>query len=158
MQNGTFIDQHIFMKNNMKKVLLALLFVASGISLNAQTADADGIKFFSGSFEEAKKEAAAKKKLIFMDAYTVWCGPCKALSYTTFKEKAVGEYFYKNFINVKMDMEKGEGPALAQKYGVRAYPTLLFIDKDGKQVHMSLGYIPAAGLLEEGKKALALAK
>ncbi len=147
------------MKNtHMKKILFVFLFIASGIGLNAQTADAEGISFFTGSFEEAKKEAASKKKLIFMDAYTVWCGPCKALSNTTFKDKAVGEYFNKNFINVKMDMEKGEGPGLAQKYGVRAYPTLLFIDKDGKQVHVSLGYIPAASLIEEGKKALALAK
>lgn len=142
----------------MKKLLFAFLFVASGAGLQAQATGQEGIRFFNGSFEDARKEAAAKKKLIFMDAYTVWCGPCKALSNTTFKDKAVGEYFNKNFVNIKVDMEKGDGPGLAQKYGVRAYPTLLFIDKDGKQVHVSLGYIPAASLIEEGKKALALAR
>ncbi len=147
----------------MKSVLSLLLIAIFSIPASAQQlaknqAQNDGISFFTGSFEEAKKAASAQNKIIFMDAFTVWCGPCKVLSNTTFKDKSVGEFFNKNFINIKVDMEKGEGPQLAMKYGVRAYPTLLFIDKNGKQVHSVLGLIPAEVLLKEGRVALALNK
>ena len=40
-------------------------------------------------------------------------------------------------------MEKGEGPGLARRYSVMAYPTYLFVDGNGDIVHKALGYIPA---------------
>jgi tetratricopeptide (TPR) repeat protein len=52
-----------------------------------------------------------------------------------FTEKAVGEYFSKNFISVKLDMEKGEGKDIAVKYNVNAFPTYLFFDDEGSLVH-----------------------
>ncbi len=115
---------------------------------------ADGIKFHKGDWSSALAAAKAQDKLIFMDAYTTWCGPCKMMSRDVFPNKAVGEFFNKNFINVKMDMEKGEGKTLAQKYRVNAYPTLLFIDGDGKIVHVDKGMKPADRFLKLGKFAL----
>lgn len=148
----------------MKKYLF--VFIAALFSLSAiaqknsktSTVEVDGIKFFNGTFEKALEEAAKQKKIIFMDAYTTWCGPCKMLSAKTFPDKAVGEFFNKHFINVKMDMEKGEGPNLAMKYDVKAYPTLLFIDKSGKKLHVKLGFVTPEVLIEEGKKVIDLIK
>jgi hypothetical protein len=60
----------------------------------------------------------------------------------------VGAVYNERFINAKIDMEKGEGPALAQRYGVAAYPTYLFVDGNGDIVHKGLGYIPAQKFLE----------
>jgi len=149
----------------MKKSLFIFLAVIMSANIFAQKGtkatsepNVKGINFQSISFDEAKKIAASQKKLIFMDAYTVWCGPCKALSNGPFKDDAVGEFFNKNFVNLKVDMEKGEGVQLAAKYSIRAYPTLLFINKNGDKVHVALGYMEASRLIEEGKKALALAK
>lgn len=99
----------------------------------------EGIKFLDISFEEALKKAKKEKKLVFVDAYAVWCGPCKWMEANTFQEKEVGDAFNKKFINLKIDMEKGAGPELARKYNVRAYPTLLLIDGDGNVVKRILG-------------------
>ncbi|MBK8496615.1 MAG: thioredoxin fold domain-containing protein [Chitinophagaceae bacterium] len=69
----------------------------------------------------------------------------------TFPDKAVGEFFNENFINIALDMEKGDGPAIARQYQVNAYPTLIFADGDGNMVTYTKGYIDAKQLLEFGK-------
>lgn len=99
-----------------------------------------GIAFKGITLEKAKKEALKSGKLIFIDAYTDWCGPCKRMAATSFKDEAVGDLFNKNFINVKIEMEKSpEGPDVARKYGVKAYPTLLIIDGTGRVVKQTIG-------------------
>jgi len=149
----------------MRKIVFALsLFILSGLAVNAQTTAAPAahtdytFNFYTGTFDQALKEAVKKKKIVFVDAYTSWCGPCKMMNNSTFKDKAAGEYFNANLISMKIDMEKEEGPAFAMKYGVRAYPTLLFINPKGEVVHKVLGYRDGAVLMEEAKKALALSK
>lgn len=99
-----------------------------------------GISFDSMTFEKAKKEAEKSGKLIFIDAYTDWCGPCKRMAATSFVDPAVGDVFNKNFINLKIEMEKDpEGPEIARLYGVKAYPTLLIVDGSGKLIKQSMG-------------------
>lgn len=112
------------------------------------------IEFFHGTWDEAVALAHKKNKVIFVDAYTDWCGPCKMMTAQTFTDPQLGAFFNENFINVKLDMEKGEGPAFARTYGVNAYPTLLFIGSSDKQVvHRVLGFRPAEAFLGEGKIA-----
>lgn len=91
-----------------------------------------------------------------MDCYTVWCGPCKGLSENIFPQEKVGEFFNANFINVKYDMEKGDGKMLNEKYkeNIIGYPTLLLIDADGKVVHQMAGYQEADALVNGMKAAL----
>lgn len=113
-----------------------------------------GIKFFHGSYEEALAESKSQGKLIFVDAYAEWCGPCKQMAATVFKEEAVGDFYNQNFINMKIDMEKGEGPALARKYGVRAYPTFFFLDENGEIVAKAIGGRRTAQFLQLGENAL----
>jgi thioredoxin-related protein len=121
----------------------------------ANFAYAQGISFESHDTKWADILAKAKSenKVIFMDAYTTWCGPCKKMSADIFPQKEVGDYFNKQFINVKMDMEKGEGLNLARKYQIRAYPTYLFIDGNGELVHKSLGMMPAPDFVKVGESA-----
>lgn len=111
----------------------------------------DGIQFNESSWADVLKKAKAEKRLIFLDAYASWCGPCKMLQKNVFTQKEVGDYFNKRFINVKMDMEKGEGPMVAQRYPLEAYPTLLFIDGSGKVVKKVIGYQSPQDLLNIGK-------
>lgn len=115
-----------------------------------------GIQFFQGTFEDAKQLAKKENKLIFMDAYASWCGPCKLMTRKTFTREEVGLFFNKNFINLKIDMEKGEGPQLARKFGVRAYPTLIFINSRAEEVAKTVGYHSKTALLEVGKQVVSL--
>jgi len=110
-----------------------------------------GIQFVEANWEKAIAEAKKQKKMIFIDAYTSWCGPCRMLKQNTFTDKAAGDFFNKHFINIALDMEKGDGIAFAQKYQIAAYPTLLIMDADQKSVSMSEGYINPAQLIEFGK-------
>lgn len=120
---------------------------------NAATAD-QGIKFIEENWSKALSEAKKQNKLIFLDAYTSWCGPCKMLKKNTFPNKAAGELFNKNFINIALDMEKGDGPAIAEKYNVTAYPTLIITDADGNIITYTRGYVEAPQLIEFGKYGL----
>lgn len=110
-----------------------------------------GITFFEGTFNQALAQADKDKKLVFLDIYAVWCGPCKRLKATTFKDQAVGEYFNKRFVSIAIDGEKGEGPALAQKLQLTAYPTLYVLDSKGTVVRKIVGYRTAEQLLAEMK-------
>ncbi len=102
-----------------------------------QTAtQAQGIEFVHDKpFQEVLDMAKAQNRLVFMDCYTTWCGPCKRLSSMVFPDSAVGAYYNENFVNTKFDMEKGEGVTLSSKYGIRAYPTLLWLDGEGNVKH-----------------------
>ncbi|MBK8489805.1 MAG: thioredoxin fold domain-containing protein [Saprospirales bacterium] len=129
-------------------ILLLPIFLLVQQELNAQ-----GIQFNDSSWEAILEKASSEGKIIFMDAYAEWCGPCKMMSKNVFTDGSVGSYFNQHFINVKMDMEHGEGVALAQKYEVRAYPTLLFIDGDGELVHRAVGYHASDAFLDLGAVA-----
>jgi thioredoxin 1 len=122
----------------MKKIaFLSFLVALISFSTIAQS----GIKFEEDAWALVVSKAKEENKLIFLDAYTEWCGPCKMLQERVFPDADLGKYFGENFLSTKVDMEKGEGPALAKKYAVRAYPTLLFIDPNTQQVvHKVLGY------------------
>lgn len=94
----------------------------------------------NSTLEKLKAKAKKEKKLIFIDAYTTWCGPCTWISANIFTDKDVAAYYNKNFINAKFDMEdEGEGTKIGSLYKVMCYPNLLFIDADGKLVHRTAG-------------------
>jgi thiol:disulfide interchange protein len=125
----------------------------SGRSLPGKSVSAkeEGIQFTDVSWKDVLKKAKAEKKVIFLDAYASWCGPCKMLQKKVFTQRAVGELYNSKFINVKMDMEKGEGPALSEVYPLEAYPTLLYINGDGRVIRKVVGAIPAEELIAVGR-------
>lgn len=112
-----------------------------------------GVQFEHITWTEALAKAKAENKLVFVDAFTTWCGPCKMLSSKTFPDSSVGAFFNKNFINLKIDMEKGEGIQLAQQYAVQVYPTLLFVHPDGQMAHRAAGYYQPAEIITLGQTA-----
>jgi len=132
--------------------VLTMAFVVeksdSSVTVNTPIQSESGIRFKNVSLERAKELAAETDKLIFIDAYTSWCGPCKRMAATSFKDDEVGEIFNDKFVNLKIDMEKdADGPEVAKLYKVRAYPTLLIIDSKGKLVKSSVGFMTSAQLL-----------
>jgi len=138
-------------------LVTVLFFLLCPFNGNAQkTGDkkSNQINFIENSWGEALKQAAAKKKYIFVDAYATWCGPCKMLKATTFKNKDVIAFYNSNFINVAMDMEKGQGPELAAQWGLRAYPTLIIFNAQGKPVYGTVGFIKPDDLIKFGVQGL----
>lgn len=135
----------------MKKLVGFLLIAFVGISLaftSNTSNDEEGIDFQSITVKEAMEQAKESGQLIFIDCYTSWCGPCKRMAATAFKDEEVATVFNEQFINIKVEMEKdAEGPELARKYSVQGYPTLLVIDGNGKVVKKIVGGQTADGLL-----------
>ena len=131
---------------NMKKMfgLLALSLVTMAFMHSKRLIPMEeevGIRFTHITLAEAKAQAIKNEQYIFIDAYTSWCGPCKQMAATSFKSEKVGALFNKKFINLKIDVEKdADGPQLARSYNVRAYPTLLIIDSEGKLIKSILGF------------------
>lgn len=127
--------------------LLVCLLIAS--SSYAQK----DIAFRNVPLEEAKRAAAKENKLIFIDCYTSWCGPCKWMEKNAFTDPAVYNYYNATFINLKIDMEKGEGPDVRKAYKVQSYPTYLFLNSKGEIVHRSGSRMEPTAFLETGKTA-----
>jgi thiol-disulfide isomerase/thioredoxin len=137
----------------MKKILASLTFSLLTFSL-LTSLSAQGIEFFQGTWAEAQEKAKSEEKLIFVDAFASWCGPCKRMAANVFPQEKVGSFFNANFVNLKIDMEKPENSEFAGKYPVSAYPTLLFIDANGKIVQKAVGAKDADQLLEFAQKVL----
>lgn len=113
-----------------------------------------GIHFIENDWALALKNAKAQNKLVFLDIYATWCGPCKMLKQYTFSDKAVGDFFDKNFISISVDGEKGVGPDLAKQYQIEGYPTMVVADATGKPVLITAGYIDSKVLMQFVNEAL----
>ena len=132
---------------NRIATLLLLLVPAFGF--------ATGIEFYHGTWDEALARAQAEEKLIFVDAYASWCGPCKRMAKNVFPQQEVGDFFNNNFIAMKYDMEKPESKDFRKTHSVRAYPTLLFINGKNEVVAQAVGGKSADQLIAAGQMALA---
>lgn len=133
-------------------VLISLLFI--GLKSDTTSVVEEGIVFEHVDFKEAQELAKSQNKLIFMDAYTTWCGPCKLMAKTVFTEKEVGDFYNSNFINIKVDMETSEGMFLGKQYKVEGYPTFLYINSKGEVVHRTIGASDKNAFLANGKQAV----
>lgn len=139
----------------MKRRLLTLTLALG--TLFGATAQNRSINFKQeGTFNDRLNEASKSNKLIFFDAYTSWCVPCKVLAKDVFTVDSVADYFNTNFINVGYDMEKGEGIELKKRFAsdITAYPTLLFINGKGEVVHKIVGAPTAKEFIALAKPAL----
>ncbi|MPR33432.1 thioredoxin family protein [Salmonirosea aquatica] len=126
---------------------IILLILGTGFTAFGQ------IDFEKASWEKIKAKAKAEKKLIFVDVYTTWCGPCKMLDSQVFSDRETGRRMNAFFVSYKADAES-QGRALAVKYGVNAFPTGLFMDADGNLVHSFIGFRPVPEFIVEANQAM----
>lgn len=129
-------------------ILLTALFVGP-------TVYAQGIEFQAKSYAEVLEMAKEQQKLVFIDVYTSWCGPCKHMAKEIFTQQKAGDFFNAHFLNLKLDAEKdADGKTVAARFGVNAYPTMLFVDGNGELVYRLLGGKSIDEFVAEGQKAL----
>lgn len=112
------------------------------------------IDFETITYEQALDQSKDEFKLIFVDAYASWCGPCKRMARDVFPDEKVSEFYNKHFINLKIDMEKGQGPKLAKEFKITSYPTFLFINQKGEIIHSAKGGRSIEQFIELAKTAL----
>ncbi len=118
--------------------------------------------FVSSSFDDACAKAKTEGKLVFVDFYTTWCAPCKIMDKTTFTDETVIKWLGENTIPLKIDAEKEV--ALATKYRIDSYPSLLFVKPDGEVagllsgVHAPEEFLAEANAIKSGKSPIERAK
>ncbi len=138
-------------------ISLVLLLISARGEVSAQNKEkmllGKEISFSDGKWEDILSKAKKNSKYIFVDAYAVWCGPCKLLKSKTFKEQQAATYFNNNFINYTIDTDKDEGTLFAEKWDVTTYPTLLFFSPEGKLLLKQVGFVNGDKLIELGKQA-----
>ena len=134
------------------RVFIVLIWCFWFVGVDAQNRS---IVFREGNWEKILKQAKNEKKLIFVDCYTSWCGPCKMLAKNVFTQDKVADFYNTEFVCVKMDMEKGEGPVILNTYKINAFPTLLFVNGEGGEVYRIVVSKKEAELLQVGADALA---
>jgi len=128
----------------MKKIAVGL--VACWALLQAGAAESQWMTDLSKAQAKAKQE----KKLVLMDFNgSDWCPPCKALRKNVLSSEAFLEYAKKNLVPVDVDFPrhtsqaedlKKANEALSEKFSVRAFPTIVVLDSDGKQLKKTEGY------------------
>ncbi len=147
----------IIMKKTLVSALMGLLAFQVSAAEGSWTTD------FPAAQEKAKKE----DRLVLMDfTGSDWCGWCKKLDKDVFSTTDFQDYAKKNLILVEVDFPskkkqsddlKKANQALKEKYAVRGFPTIVLLDKEGKEVWKQVGYLaggPEAfiGKIEEAKK------
>ena len=136
----------------MKKLALTIMAMAMTVAVMAQ-----GMVFEpeGTTLEQAAAKAKAENKLVFMDCYTQWCGPCKKMAKDVFTQEMVGAYMNPKFVNIKVDMESDYGTPLAKKLQITAYPTFVIFNGDAKEVGRFLGSSDGVKFIENvGKNSM----
>lgn len=112
------------------------------------------IRFENRTWKAILEKAKKEHKMIFLDCYTSWCGPCKWMEKQVFSNDTVAGFFNASFICAKIDMEKDEGFELAKKYAISTYPSFLYLSASGEVIHRTCGTSPATLFLQDAKDAL----
>jgi thioredoxin-related protein len=148
-------------------IRLLLVAVAILVFTNLLAQNNNGINFISESnWDEVKVRAKKENKYIFIDCFTTWCGPCKKMDKEVYANDSVGNYFNKNFIALKIQMDSTKNDSkeiqawhpfaesLQKTYEIKSFPTFLFFSPDGIIVHRAIAYYPVKSFIKLSKDAL----
>ena len=121
------------MKNIL--LLLALGLLSCNTTKTTVSKKTVGVNWVQNeTLSETIDQAVEEDKLVLIDFYATWCAPCKMMDQNVFSDKELGDYLNANFVNLKINAEKGNGPSLAFLYGVASYPTYIFVDENGREL------------------------
>jgi len=146
----------------MKKLFLIFLllpFIGS--------AQVKGTHFEHGlSWQQVKEKARKENKYLLVDCFTTWCGPCKYMASTIFPQEKVGEFFNKNFVNVKVQFDQTKNDSeevkswytdaqtMSKEFKINAYPTFLIFSPQGELLHRIVGGGEADEFIARAQMAL----
>ncbi len=149
------------MKNKLIPFLLILMTFLSSATLLGQVDKKSKSDIQWMTWSEVEEALKKEKRKVLVDVYTDWCGYCKKMDKTTFKDKNVVEYINENFYAVKFNAEEKETITLdGKKYkyvksgkrgynqlaadllkGKMSYPTIVFLNPDLSLIQPIPGYL-----------------
>lgn len=132
----------------MKRLTILFCLMMAVWDLSAQ-----GVHFAEYSFDEAKRLALQEEKMIFVDVYTTWCGPCRRMSREVFVDEAVASYFNDHYICLKLDAEHERRHGFFELYTPSAYPSFYWLTSQGELLDSRSGFMDATALLEAARHA-----
>lgn len=132
--------------------VLVLVVTATLLGWTADRVRGEGA-FFTGTFDEALAEAKARDRVVMVDFYTTWCGPCKLLDRYTWPDTEVQAWLKKNTVAMKVDADRNR--PLAARYRIRSYPTMVFIAPDGREIDRTVGFQQPRPFLANAARILA---
>jgi thiol:disulfide interchange protein len=149
--------------NKAVYIIIAFVFVLMTSSCRTNKVLSANVKtdmnfVMSTDMDAIIKMAKDQNKLIFMDFYADWCLPCRIMDDEVFSDPEIQDYLDEHYISVKVEADKGEGYMLATRYLVEGYPTLLFLDDNGKELTRKLGAAFHRELYELSNEALSFKK
>jgi len=103
-------------------------------------------------FKTAKARAASEHKPVMLMLTATWCGWCKKLEADTLEDSWV-KHFLANVVVVQAFEDKGADTKVHEQFGANGYPTLIFLDSTGKEMHRIVGYKQSVPFLSECVKA-----
>ncbi len=109
-------------------------------------------------FEQILFSAKKKHKLVFVDMYATWCGPCKYMDLNVFNKPEIAQKLNKEFVNYKVDVDSFDGSRLRKKFRVDSFPTYLIINENGVVIHRLEGIFTPPVLMDEADFAIAESK
>lgn len=121
-------------------VLPVLVALAASAALAAEEGGIPWTDDVKKAFAAAKQEG----KPVLLDTWAVWCAPCKLMDQTTYKDKTVVEAALR-FVPLKVDADVHK--TIIQRYQIDAFPTVLFLDGEGREITRLLGFVDAKKLL-----------
>ena len=137
------------MKSLCSLTLLASLLISS-LHMSAQKK----LDFDESGYQSVLARSKKEKKPIFYMMYATWCAHCNKMKSEVFTDTLVINFMNKNFVCAWQDVEKGEGDFFRKKFGIRFYPTFLFLNEDGKELYNTSGEFTAATFVVEAQNSL----
>ncbi len=142
-------------------IMLATMVWSPNVSVDTAIAPQGGVEWLT--WEQAMEKSKTEKRKIFVDVYTEWCGWCRKMEASTFKDPVIANYINNNFYAVKFDAEQKESIEFNGKEykfvksgkrgyhelaawmtnGKLGYPTVVFINENQKVIQPIPGYLPA---------------
>ncbi|MBC3540540.1 thioredoxin family protein [Rufibacter sediminis] len=134
---------------------ISLVLLLFGCLFQVQAQKKPGIAFLAASsWEKVLAKAKQERKAVFLYVSTPGCRHCAHMEKDIFPMPEVARFYNATFVSHKINIEdKAQGEALAKQYGITAYPTYLYLSKDGELLHQSGGSKPAAEFILDGKNA-----
>lgn len=136
-------------------LVIAILIFCQGLDIQAEdkTKKLPAVQVFKKlTYKQALEKAKARKKVVLLDFSTSWCGWCRKLEADTFGQSKVRNYLSRRTVAIKVDGDKEK--ALVQQYEIRGYPTLVFVNGNGKEIGRIVGYRKPEPFLQQAQKVI----
>ena len=138
-----FVQMNLNYIRCIRFLILTMILCTAGVAPAA-----DSINW--RSYEEGMVLSKVEKKKVFLHFYADWCGFCRKMANTTFKDTALINYLNENFMPIRVNTDSE--PETADAYGVMGLPLTVFLTEMGEPIFSVPGYVatdPLMSMLKE---------